>query len=283
MWRRVMTSNGDRGRPVAGPGVLSSGRNRLVAAAIALLIVGIAVIAWAVHRPAGNHPPGAGAAGTSSALPAPVTAPAAPSAASSDPAASGPASSGPGSSGPSSSNPASPSASGPAPTASPVATPTAHPVLALAASAPRALRIPELGIDTSLIRLGLNADGTVGVPPAPDQVGWFDGSPTPGQLGPSTILGHVSWLGTPAEFYKIGTLKRGQTLSITRADGSVATFTVQGIRSYPKNRFPTAAVYGNLPYAGLRLITCSGDYDATRHYFPDNLVVFAQLTSVRQG
>lgn len=252
-------------------------RNRLVAAAVALLVFGIAVIAWAVHRPAGDSPPGAGPVATSSELPAPVgtsETPAGPSPSPSAPDSASPTASDTAAPGPASASPA---------TAGPVATPTAQPVIALPASAPRSLRIPELGIDTSLIRLGLNPDGTVAVPPAPDQVGWFDGSPTPGQLGPSTILGHVSWLGTPAAFYKIGTLRRGQTLSITRADSSVATFTVQGVRSYPKNAFPTAAVYGNLPYAGLRLITCSGDYDATRHYFPDNLVVFAQLTSVHRG
>lgn len=261
---------------MAGPAVLHSVRNRLAAGALALLVVGIAVIVWAVHRPAGDHPPGAGAVATSSTLPAPVGSSGTPA----SQAGQGAAPVSPTTSGAPSSAPPS---GRPVPSGGRPVTPTTQPVLALAASPPRTLRIPELGIDTSLIRLGLNPDGTVGVPPAPDQVGWFDGSPTPGQLGPSTILGHVSWLGTPAEFYRIGTLKRGQTLSITREDASVATFTVQGVRSYPKNAFPTAAVYGNLPYAGLRLITCSGDYDANRHYFPDNLVVFAQLTSVRTG
>lgn len=241
-----------------------SARSRLVAAAVALLVLGVAVIAWALHRPAGDSPPVAAAATTSTSVPALVgddpTTPAA-----------------------SASPPSTPPPGVATPTVTAKATPTAHPVLALGSSRPRILRIPELGIDTSLISLGLNDDGTVAVPPAPDQVGWYDGSPTPGQLGPSTILGHVSWLGTPAAFYRVGTLRRGQTLSITRADGRVLTFTVQGTRSYPKDQFPTSQIYGNLDYAGLRLITCSGDYDAARHYFPDNLVVYLQLTGVHRA
>jgi hypothetical protein len=250
---------------VSSPGFLSSTRSRLLAAALALVVLGVAVLVWAFHRPAGDDPPTSGVAATSSAAPALVSTPSSTPATTSTPSPT-------------------PSASGvPSPTTGASATATAKPVLALGESRPKTLRIPELGIDTSLISLGLNADGTVGVPPTPNEVGWYDGSPTPGQLGPATILGHVSWLGTPAEFYKIGTLKRGQTLSITRDDGYVATFTVQGVRSYPKNSFPTAAVYGNLPYAGLRLITCSGPYDASEHYFPNNLVVYAQLTSVHKA
>lgn len=68
-------------------------------------------------------------------------------------------------------------------------------------------------------------------------------------------------------------LSLGQRIRITRADGSIAIFAVTGTRSYAKDAFPTAAVYGNLAYPGLRLITCGGDLDRrTRHYLENTVV-----------
>ncbi|GAA1153596.1 MULTISPECIES: hypothetical protein [Streptomyces violaceusniger group] len=39
-------------------------------------------------------------------------------------------------------------------------------------------------------------------------------------------------------------------------------------------------MYNNVEHAGLRLVTCGGDFDAKRHYYPSNVVVFATMTSV---
>jgi len=263
------------------------GRGRtLLSGAVVLLVVGVVAIGWGLHRPAGDRPPSAGPAATASGVPdvlgagKPAAAPATP------PAAPRPART---------ARPLLPMATPlvqapqPTPRATPSPTPGATPSptpagpRVLGGARPVRLRIPELGISTRLLSLGLNADHSVGVPPGPDQIGWFRGSPAPGALGPAVILGHVSWLGTPAAFFKLATLKRGDTLSVTRSDGFVVTFTVQGSRSYPKDSFPTSRVYGDLDYAGLRLITCSGDYDSHRHFFPDNLVVFAQATGVHRA
>jgi hypothetical protein len=65
---------------------------------------------------------------------------------------------------------------------------------------------------------------------------------------------------------------------VTRADSPVAVFTVNAVRRYPKSGFPAAAVYGNLGYAGLRLVTCGGDFDRSTGHYRDNIVVHAQLT-----
>ncbi len=65
---------------------------------------------------------------------------------------------------------------------------------------------------------------------------------------------------------------------VRRADGSLAVFRVTGVRSYLKARFPSLAVYGAVPNAQLRLITCGGAFDpATGHYL-SNIIVFASLT-----
>jgi hypothetical protein len=73
------------------------------------------------------------------------------------------------------------------------------------------------------------------------------------------------------------------SIEVGRADGSVAVFRVDALEQYPKNRFPTAKVYGNLHHAGLRLITCGGDFDRERGHYRDNIVVYASLTAPRGG
>jgi len=56
-------------------------------------------------------------------------------------------------------------------------------------------------------------------------------------------------------------------------------FRVTTVRSYPKAKFPTNAVYGPTPDAQLRLVTCGGTFDpATGHYL-SNTIAYASLVS----
>jgi len=54
---------------------------------------------------------------------------------------------------------------------------------------------------------------------------------------------------------------------------------VQSVRRVAKDRFPTGEVYGNLPGAGLRLITCGGAFDRDTRSYVDNVVVWGALVS----
>lgn len=147
-------------------------------------------------------------------------------------------------------------------------------------STPVSLSIPAIHVSSALLQLGLNPDNTVQVPPlAGDSVaGWYKYSPTPGALGPAIILGHVdSAEYGPGVFYDLGALRAGQTITVTRADGTAAVFGVSRVTRYPKAQFPTAEVYGNLDYAGLRLITCGGVFNSSARSYDDNVVVFAAL------
>lgn len=150
----------------------------------------------------------------------------------------------------------------------------------LEASVPTQLVIPAIGVNTPLIRLGLNPDGTVQVPPMilHSPAGWYDNSPTPGQLGPSVILGHVDTYSQRSVFYRLGDMRPGDQVSVTRADHTVAVFTVTAVGSYPKADFPQLQVYGNTNSAQLRLITCGGSYDAATGHYLNNIVVYATLT-----
>lgn len=147
-------------------------------------------------------------------------------------------------------------------------------------SLPVELDIASIGVHSALMTLGTNPDGSVQVPPlgggAP--AGWYRGSPTPGQLGPAVILGHVHDDAGPAVFYDLGGLKPGARVAITRADHRVAVFRVERVDSYAKDGFPTTEVYGNTDRAELRLITCGAWSPATRTY-EHNIVVYAVLVA----
>jgi hypothetical protein len=152
----------------------------------------------------------------------------------------------------------------------------------LPAADPVHLDVPAIGVSSDLLQLGQNPDDTVEVPPlAKDsKAGWYRYSPTPGQLGPSVILGHVdSAEYGPGVFFELGALRPGDAITVSRADGTVATFTVDRVESYPKNSFPTLDVYGNTDDAELRLITCGGDFDSSARSYLSNIVVYASLTS----
>jgi hypothetical protein len=70
-------------------------------------------------------------------------------------------------------------------------------------------------------------------------------------------------------------------VTVTREDGRTAVFTVTRVAQFSKSRFPSRAVYGATDHAGLRLITCGGTYDAARHTYLDNVIVFARLETAR--
>jgi hypothetical protein len=149
-------------------------------------------------------------------------------------------------------------------------------------SLPVHLNVPAIGVNTDLKRIGLDRAGHIKTPPLSrdSYAYWLTVSPTPGQLGPATIIGHVdSAAYGPAVFFRLGALRQRDTISVTRADGIVAVFEVERVVEYPKARFPTHAVYGNIDHAGLRLITCGGLFDAATRNYESNIVAYASLVS----
>lgn len=149
----------------------------------------------------------------------------------------------------------------------------------LARSVPTRLAIPDISVDTSLIQLGQNADGTLETPEEYDVAGWYRDSPTPGELGPSVIVGHVDNYQGAAVFFRLKELQPGQKISIYREDGSVAEFSVTQVAQFDQDNFPTDAVYGNIDHAGLRLITCGGPFDHINQRYTQNTVVYATYSA----
>lgn len=156
--------------------------------------------------------------------------------------------------------------------------------LLLARSLPVSVDIPAIGVKSRLLRLGVNADGSMQVPSlrtSADLAAWYKYSATPGQIGASVIEGHVDSDRGPAVFFRLGALRPGDTVDVTLADGITAIFRVTGVREYPKSNFPAKSIYGATGYAALRLITCGGAFDYVTGHYLSSTVVFASLVSSR--
>lgn len=147
--------------------------------------------------------------------------------------------------------------------------------LARGTAAPVQVRIPSVGVQSTLLQLGVDDAGVLVPPDDYARAGWFRGSPVPGDVGPSVIAGHVDSRDGPAVFFRLDELVAGDEVLVDRADGSTVRFTVTAIDRFPKDEFPTEDVYGPTPRAELRLITCGGEFDRDRRSYRDNVVVSA--------
>jgi LPXTG-site transpeptidase (sortase) family protein len=152
--------------------------------------------------------------------------------------------------------------------------------LVLPESEPGSVTIPRIDVESELVELGLEG-GAMEVPVDPADAGWYELGPTPGALGPAVIAGHVTWNRAPAVFFRLSALRAGDRVLVSRVDGTTAVFSVTRVQTFSKARFPTRAVYGPVDHAGLRLITCGGEYDGSSHRYADNVVAFAELVDVQ--
>ncbi|MEU8699093.1 class F sortase [Streptomyces sp. NPDC048680] len=145
------------------------------------------------------------------------------------------------------------------------------------ASPPVHVSIPSLGINSAVMRLGLNPDRSVEVPPADKgmTVGWYTGGSVPGQPGPAVLIGHNDTRYGRAVFHDLKKIAKGADIAVRDDRGTEIHFQVTGRETASKKAFPTSRVYGKTEARALRLITCDGSFDAAGHPV-DNLIVYAE-------
>ncbi|MFY1672934.1 class F sortase [Plantactinospora sp. WMMB334] len=145
-------------------------------------------------------------------------------------------------------------------------------------SEPVRITIPKIKVNAKIIPLGVEEDGTVQVPSLKEArlAGWYRGGASPGEIGNAVVVGHVDSAAIgPAVFFRLGSLKRGDRIEVTRKDGKVARFTVDAVASFPKTAFPSELVYGDAETARLQVVTCGGTFDRKKGSYPNNIVVSA--------
>lgn len=156
-------------------------------------------------------------------------------------------------------------------------------VTSLAHIAPVQVIIPAIDVDSPLVNLGLNADGTLEVPNDYEKAGWFTGGNYPGDpTGPPGLLaGHVDDYTGPAVFFELKSLVAGDEVHVVRADNTVAVFVVTATAQFPKNEFPAEQVYAPVAGSEIVLITCTGEFNENARSYLDNFVVRALLNMDR--
>lgn len=161
--------------------------------------------------------------------------------------------------------------------------PSLEDTTALDYSEPTTIAIPSLDVRSRLVDIGLDPQGAMETPVPVDKAGWFTPSPPPGVPGATVIAGHVTWNQEPMVFFELGNLRKGDTVEVAREDGAVVVYEVTRTGSFPKDEFPTDAVYSQPDQPELRLITCGGEYDAVNHRYLANVIVWAEMVDVRNG
>ncbi|MCT9079400.1 class F sortase [Streptomyces fulvoviolaceus] len=152
----------------------------------------------------------------------------------------------------------------------------------LGAARPQRIDIPGLGVQAPVVARGLDRQGAVDPPPF-DQlgvVGWYAAGAKPGAAGTALMVGHVDTETRPAVFYKLSSLKPGETVRVIRDDGRVAEFTVDDVQVVTRDHFDAQQAYGQRESgrAELRLITCGGTFDRASRSYTANVIVSAYLT-----
>lgn len=144
---------------------------------------------------------------------------------------------------------------------------------------PRFLRIPRFNILARVMREGVLPNGEVDTPRNIFDVGWYEGSAKPGDIGATLIVGHLSGPTTNGSLYNLKDLNTGDTVEIERGDGKKLTYAVVGkkTQNYQDVDMAKALRSQDPTKSGLNLITCAGRYDARRHVFEKRIVVYTVL------
>lgn len=139
---------------------------------------------------------------------------------------------------------------------------------------PESLKIPAIGVDTSVQHLGTTETGEMAVPDDIDEVSWFSPGYQPGQNGRAVIAGHVDGIDGPAIFWDLSELQPGDEITV-EGEGRQLIYKVHTMESVPLDHADVPKIFGYSSSPELVLITCSGTYDFSRGTREERLVVYA--------
>ena len=142
--------------------------------------------------------------------------------------------------------------------------------------------IPAIGVDASIVAVGLEPDGSMGAPDEPDVVGWYRHGPAPGERGNVLLDGHVDWTnrqtGVPffGVFWYLKNLNPGARVIVS--DG--AQEWVYEVTEKKRYRYDDPAGISVLQPADdsrLTMITCGGNFNRATRTYDTREIVIARL------
>ena len=151
-----------------------------------------------------------------------------------------------------------------------------------AATPPTRLLVPSINVNAAVESVGMDSQGRMGVPSQASNVAWYKLGSAPGDVGNAVIAGHLDWTTGPAVFWYLGRVRKGDTISVARADGSSVQFVADATSTVPYDSSTDSLFTKNGPPA-LTLITCAGAWDRARGTYLQRLVVHATLVATTPG
>ncbi|MCX6753447.1 MAG: class F sortase [Candidatus Nomurabacteria bacterium] len=140
---------------------------------------------------------------------------------------------------------------------------------------PIRLKIPVINVDSIIEYVGIDKDGTMGVPQGPSNVAWYNLGPRPGEVGSAVIAGHSGWKdGIPAAFDNLYKVSIGDKIYVEDNLGVTNTFIVRAMKTYNPNEDAFIVFNSSDNKAHLNLITCSGLWDKIEKDHSSRLVIF---------
>lgn len=159
--------------------------------------------------------------------------------------------------------------------------PTPEPTATAATSAgsqpPVRIRIDAIGVDASVVPVGLEAGGEMEIPQDIQTVGWYEPGIAPGAAGTAVLAGHVdSRRQGRGAFFDLRALDIDDVISVDHRAGEVTHWRVTGRTTYPKQELPIADIFTRFGPTRLVLITCGGSFDSDTRHYTENVVVYTQ-------
>ena len=138
---------------------------------------------------------------------------------------------------------------------------------------PRQLVIPDLSVEAAVVPVGLQADGSMEVPPA-DQVGWYLHGVAPGSdRGSAVLAAHVDYGGRRGVFFDLARLPVGAVVEVVDEGGERRRWSVTERYQVDKDALDIPELFRDSGVPTLTLITCGGAFDRGERSYEDNVVV----------
>ena len=158
-------------------------------------------------------------------------------------------------------------------TQSPIATPLPDAPCARG-QVPASIAIPAIGVQATF-EVKEIVGGELQEPTDENVVTWYKNTNRLGETGNIVVAGHLNYWGVPeAVFFKLNTLKQGDLITVTGADGGTYTYAVTSVQSVPIADGPAAWV-APTDKETITLMTCGGEWDSSISEYDSRTVVTA--------
>jgi LPXTG-site transpeptidase (sortase) family protein len=164
----------------------------------------------------------------------------------------------------------------------PPASATETPVPTYYAPMPVRFVVPRLGIDAPIATGGLDESGKMQDPNGPEEVMWYNFSPTPGSNGNALVSGHRDYAQSgrgarAAVFWTIPELQPGDEVYVRDETDEDLRFIVEETVSYETDQVPLEEVQAQGFEKVLTIITCEGYFNPRTRDYDHRRIVRARL------